>query len=132
MAKEVTAMLSLNLRDARPLHEQAREEIRRLIIAGALPPEEKLPAVRELAASLAINPNTIARAYRDLEAEGYLYSVAGRGTFVCRREHADRQRVGGLLAQWDRITAELLYLGEGIDPLTARMRTLAAPGGGAL
>ncbi len=127
-------MLSLNLRDARPLHEQVREELRRMIVGGAVRAEEKLPAVRELAASLAINPNTIARAYRDLEAEGYLYSVAGRGTFVCDRAHADRQRVGGLLRQWDRITAELIYLGESIESLTARAHALigAAPEGGAL
>ena len=65
-------MIQLNFRDAKPIYEQIKEEIRHLIVTGGLAPEDKLPSVRELAANLAINPNTIARAYQELEQEGYL------------------------------------------------------------
>ena len=71
-------MLSLNYRDSRPIYEQVRDGLRRLIITGATPPGDKLPSVRALAGQLAINPNTIQRAYEALEQEGYAYSVPGR------------------------------------------------------
>ena len=64
-------MLSLNYRDSRPIYEQVRDGLRRLIITGATPPGDKLPSVRALAGQLAINPNTIQRAYEALEQEGY-------------------------------------------------------------
>ena len=71
-------MIQLNFRDAKPIYEQIKEEIRQLIVTSGLVPEDRLPSVRELAAGLAINPNTIARAYQELEQEGYLYTVRGR------------------------------------------------------
>ena len=63
-------MIQINYRDSRPLYEQIKEQLRRLITSGALTADEKLPSVRELASQLAINPNTIQRAYRELENEG--------------------------------------------------------------
>ena len=75
-------MLSLDYRDARPIYEQVRDGLRRLVVTGALVQGEKLPSVRAMASTLAINPNTIQRAYEALEAEGYLYSVPGKGSFV--------------------------------------------------
>ena len=75
-------MLQLNYRDPRPIYEQVKSEFRRLILSGALPRGEKLPSVRELAGSLAINPNTIQRAYRELETEGCIFSIAGKGSFA--------------------------------------------------
>ena len=70
-------MISLNYRDSRPIYEQIRDGLRKLIVTGALGADEKLPSVRALAAQLAINPNTIQRAYNELEGEGYIYSVPG-------------------------------------------------------
>ena len=75
-------MLSINFRDARPLYEQICSSVRRAISTGLIQPGEKLPSVRELAAQLAINPNTIQRAYRTLEDEGWIISSAGRGSFA--------------------------------------------------
>ena len=63
-------MISLNYRDSRPIYEQIRDGLRKLIVTGALGADEKLPSVRALAAQLAINPNTIQRAYNELEGEG--------------------------------------------------------------
>uniref|UniRef100_UPI003FF0CFFC GntR family transcriptional regulator n=1 Tax=Dysosmobacter welbionis TaxID=2093857 RepID=UPI003FF0CFFC len=73
-------MISLNYRDSRPIYEQIRDGLRKLIVTGALSADEKLPSVRALAAQLAINPNTIQRAYNELEGEGYIYSVPGKGS----------------------------------------------------
>ena len=75
-------MITLNYRDARPIYEQVRDGLRRLIITGAVADGEKLPSVRALASQLAINPNTIQRAYNELEAEGYAVSVPGKGSFA--------------------------------------------------
>ena len=94
-------MITINYRDPRPIYEQIQTELRRLMLSGVLPPGSRLPSVRELAGQLAINPNTIQRAYAQLEMEGYVYSVAGRGTFVAegqeqnlvrRREVEDKVR----------------------------------------
>lgn len=60
-------MISINFRDSRPIYEQVKDSLRRLIVSGALSPDEKLPSVRELASQLVINPNTIQRAYRELD-----------------------------------------------------------------
>lgn len=104
-------MLQLNYRDPRPIYEQVKSEFRRLILSGALPRGEKLPSVRELAGSLAINPNTIQRAYNELEAEGYIYSVAGKGSFVSGTADADAVRRETLRADVKKLLNELRYLG---------------------
>jgi len=75
-------MIHLDYRDTRPIYEQVRDGLRKLMVTGMLRPGDKLPSVRALAVELAINPNTIQRAYAQLEAEGYILSVSGKGTFV--------------------------------------------------
>mgnify|MGYP002574218409 CR=1 FL=1 len=69
-------MIQLNYRDSKPIYEQIKDGLKRLIITGAIAPDEKMPSVRELASQLAINPNTIAKAIRELEQEGYIPVVA--------------------------------------------------------
>ena len=117
-------MLNLDYRDARPIYEQVRDGLRRLMVTGAIREGEKLPSVRTLASSLAINPNTIQRAYEALEAEGYLYSVPGKGSFAAPHTGVDRGRREELLVRFDAVTAELLYLGVGGEALIARVRSL--------
>ncbi len=117
-------MLNLDYRDARPIYEQVRDGLRRLMVTGAIREGEKLPSVRTLASSLAINPNTIQRAYEALEAEGYLYSVPGKGSFAAPHTGVDRGRREELLVRFDAVTAELLYLGVGGEALVARVRAL--------
>nr|MCR4563184.1 GntR family transcriptional regulator [Clostridiales bacterium] len=75
-------MISVNFRDSRPIYVQIKENVIRQIMSGSLRQDDKLPSVRELAVELAINPNTIQRAYRELESEGYIYVAAGKGTFI--------------------------------------------------
>lgn len=85
-------MIAINYRDPRPIYEQIQAELRRLMLTGALPPGSRLPSVRELAGQLAINPNTIQRAYRELESEGYILSVAGKGSFVAQVDRLAEQQ----------------------------------------
>ena len=85
-------MLNLDFRDTRPIYEQVKDNLRRLMVSGAIREGEKLPSVRSLASSLAINPNTIQRAYEALEAEGYLYSVPGKGSFAAAGSQVDSGR----------------------------------------
>jgi len=75
-------MIILDYRDKRPLYEQVEEKLQSLIVKGVLEADSKVPSVRTLAMELSINPNTIQRAYAELEANGYLYTVKGRGNFV--------------------------------------------------
>ena len=115
-------MLNLDYRDARPIYEQVRDNLRRLMVSGAIQEGEKLPSVRSLASNLSINPNTIQRAYESLEAEGYVYSIPGKGSFAAPRTGVDEERRDRLLGQFDSLTAELLYLGVTRDRLIARIR----------
>ena len=115
-------MLNLDYRDARPIYEQVRDNLRRLMVSGAIQEGEKLPSVRSLSSNLAINPNTIQRAYESLEAEGYVYSIPGKGSFAAPRTGVDEERRDRLLGQFDSLTAELLYLGVTRDRLIARIR----------
>ena len=104
-------MIQLNYRDARPIYEQVRDGLRHLVVTGALQAGDKLPSVRALASSLAINPNTIQRAYNELEAEGYIYSVAGKGSFVSGTADADAARRASLTGDLRKLMGELRHLG---------------------
>ena len=79
-------MIILDYRDKRPLYEQVTEKLEHLIICGALEANAKLPSVRALAMDLSVNPNTIQRAYAQLEQDGYIYTVVGRGNYVSGKE----------------------------------------------
>ena len=117
-------MIRLDYRDARPIYEQVRDGLRSLMVTGVLAAGEKLPSVRSLATELAINPNTIQRAYSQLETEGYVYTVSGRGTFVCEVREQNRQRRAEVTARVQPLMEELRDLGmtrEGMDgPLERR------------
>lgn len=121
-------MIQLNYRDSKPIYEQIKEGFRKLIISNSLSADEKLPSVRELASSLAINPNTIQRAYRDLESEGYIYTVAGKGTFVAERQEIYDTRQHELLEEFDEIVEELYFLSVKKKDLIERMDNLAEGG----
>ena len=118
-------MIQLNYRDSKPIYEQIKEGLRRLVVTGALSAGEKLPSVRELASQLAINPNTIQRAYRELENEGYIYTLVGKGTFVAENSNIDNTREKELLQDFDELVTELLYLKVPKDKLKERIDTVA-------
>ena len=94
-------MIVLDYRDSRPLYQQVKDSLRRMMLTGLLEPDEKLPSVRSLATQLAINPNTIQRAYESLEAEGYVCSVPGKGSFAAPHTGVDQGRRDSLLGRFD-------------------------------
>lgn len=104
-------MIVLDYRDSRPLYQQVKDSLRRMMLTGLLDPDEKLPSVRSLATQLAINPNTIQRAYAELEAEGYIYSVAGRGSFVSAGDGEHLRRIAELTGRLVPLLEELKSLG---------------------
>ena len=111
-------MIHLDYRDARPIYAQIADNLRSQIAAGILRADDRLPSVRELAAELAINPNTIQRAYRELEAQGFIASVAGKGCFVCGKVQE------GNHAQWqafDDAAKQLLKAGITPEELIQRI-----------
>ena len=75
-------MIVLDYRDKRPIYEQVVEKLEHLIICGGMEANSKLPSVRSLAMELSVNPNTIQRAYAQLEQDGYIYTILGRGNYV--------------------------------------------------
>ena len=112
----------MNYRDSRPIHEQVRDSLRTLIVSGALAPGERLPSVRELAQQLSINPNTIQRAYRTLEQEGYICSVPDKGSFAMDGAEVDTQRRVALLRRFDETVRELKFLGVRPEALMRRVQ----------
>lgn len=121
-------MLQLNYRDAKPIYEQIKDGIRKLLLSKAIEPDEKLPSVRELASSLAINPNTISRAYRELESEGYVYSKQGKGTFASSPVFINQTRKQELLVTFDDVVTELFVLSVTKEELGERMKRLSKGG----
>ena len=115
-------MLHLDYRDARPIYEQVKDGLRKLVVTGVIREGEKLPSVRTLASSLAINPNTIQKAYEALEAEGYVYSVPGKGSFAAPHSGVDEQRKAQLLEQLDALLKELAWLGLSADQVCGHIR----------
>ena len=99
-----------------------------MVYQNVLSPDEKLPSVREMASKLAINPNTISRAYKELEQEGFLYSQVGVGTFVYRDLNLVEYRKRELFEKFDELTKELLYYSATTEELQNRIQGLEKGG----
>ncbi len=104
-------MIILDYQDRRPLYEQVAEKFQMLILQGAIPAGEKIPSVRQLAVELSINPNTIQRAYMELEQAGLIYPVKGKGNFVADVEKIRRKRVEDYKTEMRRAVQKGLELG---------------------
>ncbi len=91
-------MIVLDYRDRRPLYEQVTEKLEELMFSGVLPPDSRLPSGRSMATELSINPNTIQRAYAELERQGYIYSIQGKGSFVSD----GRYLAEGIRKDWEK------------------------------
>ena len=115
-------MVHLDYRSARPIYAQIMDGLKEQVSAGVLRPGDKLPSVRELAAGLAINPNTIQRSYRQLEMEGWIVTVPGKGCFVCSDERLAEEEKRKLLAAFDAAAENLLAFGFSSDQLIARLQ----------
>lgn len=115
-------MVHLDYRDARPIYAQIIDGFREQIATGILQPGDKLPSVRELAQNLAINPNTIQRSYRQLEMEGWIVTVPGKGCFVCTVPSIRQQEKQRLMEIFDSTVAALSHLGVSREELLQRLR----------
>ena len=115
-------MVLLDYRDARPIYAQIIDGFKEQITAGILCPGDKLPSVRELAADLAINPNTIQRSYRALESDGWIVTVPGKGCFVSANGNCQEQERRKQLAVFDEACAALLSLGMSREELAERVQ----------
>ena len=105
-------MIKLDYKNDKPLHEQITQGIKDLIMCGAMTADEQLPSVRDLSVSLTVNPNTVQRAYKTLEAEGVIYSIRGKGNFVAGVPEADKKTIDGLYQTLFDTMRELLFYGE--------------------
>lgn len=104
-------MIFLDYRDKRPIYEQVVEKLERLIASGGLEPLTKMPSVRSLAMELSVNPNTVQRAYAQLEQDGYLYTVSGRGSFVTAENEWKESRQKKVLTLWQEVTVQAREIG---------------------
>ena len=106
-------MINLDYKDGKSLHEQIESGFKDLIINGILQADEQLPSVRELSVSLTVNPNTVQKAYKQLELDGYIYSVRGKGNFVAPIQgQKDEKRAEELYSELTSIVKELMFIGE--------------------
>ena len=118
-------MIHLDHGDRRPLYEQIKEKFKELIMSGAVKEGEKIPSVRELANMLAINPNTIQHAYKELEDEGFIYSQRARGSFVAPVSMAQgTDYTESLYKSWLDAATELCYRGEPLQTLVAELERI--------
>ena len=114
-------MILLDYRDKRRIYEQVVEKLERLIVGGALEPDAKMPSVRSMGVELAVNPNTIQRAYNQLEQEGYLYTVSGRGSFVAPESEWREGKKKKMLDEWRQVTERAKEAGLGAEELKAEL-----------
>lgn len=124
-------MIRLDYGDRRPIYEQIKEKLKTLIISGALKENEKIPSVRELAVTMAINPNTIQKAYKELEGDGYIYSLRAKGYFVASVENsAFTGQIKLLLDKIGDSTRELFFLGVPKEKVMASVDNIYNGGNG--
>ncbi|UOQ44508.1 GntR family transcriptional regulator [Halobacillus salinarum] len=111
-------MFELDIRSRKPIYEQLVEKFKQLIIEGIMQADEKLPSVRELAQQLTVNPNTIQKAYRELESQGFIYSLKGKGSFVHKLETLENsQKLAEVREELRKLLAEASYLGMTVEEM---------------
>lgn len=116
-------MFQIDLKSRKLIYEQVIDNVKELIVTGVLPAESKLPSVRELSKTLTVNPNTVQKAYRELEHQGYIYTVTGLGCFVAAREEKqiDMKRVKQIMEELTLAIRELMYLGVTADEIIKKI-----------
>ena len=114
-------MIHLDYSSSNPIYLQIKENIKKLILSGGLKENDSLPSVRTLASTLAINVNTVIRAYRELESEGYIYSMQGKGNFISKidnikdKEHYLEEKISSLVKEANEVNVDKKELIELIE-----------------
>jgi GntR family transcriptional regulator len=124
-------MFELDTRSRKPIYEQLVDKLKELIINEVIKPDEQLPSVRTLAQQITVNPNTIQKAYRELENQGFIYSQKGKGSFVNPSSHSkSSEKVIEVMAELERLILEAFYLGVTTEELMMLVKKLDASKGG--
>ncbi|MBD5541018.1 MAG: GntR family transcriptional regulator [Lachnospiraceae bacterium] len=122
-------MIWIDYTDATPIYEQIVSKYKNLIVRGAIAPNEKMPSVRALAMELSINPNTIQKAYAELERQGFVYTVKGRGNFVADNIGLKDMKEKEILQKLDAIVKEAEESGVDISVLSSHLDKRKSKGG---
>ena len=104
-------MILIDYKDRRPIYEQIIEKFQQMIICKVLEPDSPMPSVRSLAMELSLNPNTIQRAYQELEREGYIYTIKGKGSFVSESSEAADSKREEIRKELDECVNKALSIG---------------------
>ena len=122
-------MFQLDLKSRKSICEQIVGGVKAMISRGELGPDDRLMSVREMSASLTVNPNTIQKAYSRLESEGWIYTVAGRGAFVsAEKPSASSARIDEIYGEIGELAIQLVYLGEMPQKIAERVLEMAGKG----
>ena len=105
-------MFQIDLKSRKAIYSQIIDNFKRLIITGALHPDDKVPSIRDLAQAITVNPNTVQKAYRELESQGYFYTVLGQGSFIAMPPESETPEVEVLYGQLTGIIQELIFRGQ--------------------
>ena len=122
--KRGDVVIKLDYKNDKPLHEQITHGIKELIISGVLKKDDQLPSVRDLSVELTVNPNTVQRAYKTLEADGIIYSIRGKGNFVSGVPDADRKTIDALYQTLKETISELAFFGEAEENIEEFVRII--------
>lgn len=110
-------MIWIDYKDSRPIFEQIVEKYEKLILHGAIEPNTKMPSIRKLAMELSLNPNTVQKAYAELERRGYTYTVKGKGVFVNYDSTQKAEKTKQVLATIQELVTEAIELGLGEEEI---------------
>lgn len=122
-------MLNIRLEGKLPIYEQLYNGISRLISSGELKPDERLPAVREVAKQFGINPNTVQKAYAQLEQAGFIYSIPAKGSYVSRGNDAAAAAKKEALLRTEREMQYAFTAGVELDEIKSLAGKVWAGGG---
>ena len=118
-------MFKIDLKNRKPIYEQVVDNFKHLIISSELKESTKVPSVRDMAKSLGVNPNTVQKAYRELESQGYFYTVLGQGNFIAAPpEDAGRQEINALYSEISTRIKELIFRGESKENIINNVREM--------
>jgi len=118
-------MITIDYKSRQPIYEQIIDKVKELIIAGVLKRDEQLPPVRQLAQELAINPNTIQKAYAELERQGVIYSLKGKGSYVgSSLLELTQAKKAQLSRELEELAAELFAINVPVEDVCEQIRAI--------
>ena len=119
-------MINLNMKDTRPLYEQVIDGIKEQVIKGMLKPGDQIPSIRQLAGMLTITPNTVSKAYQELERQHIIETVRGKGTFIAKEMEVqmDESKVNEIKSNLKKICVDWQYTGKSMNELFEELEAI--------